>query len=289
MNQPTIVSIGEVLWDLFPEEERFGGAPANYACHAADGGGNVIMVSAVGDDPHGRAAITMLEKYGVDSRLIEISNDDPTGTVGITLDEAGKPTFTIHEGSAWDRIHWRPEMEAAIQSASGFYFGTLAQRSETSRHTIQRCLKSAISANVPRVLDINLRTPFYDSQGIAESIELASVLKLSDDEIEVVRSAVGVPTDLSAEEACQELLKRGALDIVVMTQGADGALLVTADQTVKQPSIPTEVVDTVGAGDAFAAHFTLGLLRRENHQQVLKTACEQASAACRNRGAVPPR
>ena len=114
---PSIVSLGEVLWDLFPEGARFGGAPANFACHAALLGCDVAMVSAVGDDPRGREAVGILRGYGIDTTMVERLEDAPTGTVGVSLDADGKPTFVIHEGSAWDRIAC--EVAAAVCAQSG--------------------------------------------------------------------------------------------------------------------------------------------------------------------------
>ena len=146
MKSWNIISLGEVLWDLFPDEERFGGAPANFACHAAINGGQVTMVSAVGDDVHGQRAIEILRGYGVDVSLIQTIAGSPTGTVGVQVDANGKPTFTIHEKSAWDQLDWTDELAQRIQSADAVCFGTLGQRSEMSRTTIRRSIESARAA-----------------------------------------------------------------------------------------------------------------------------------------------
>ena len=133
MNRPAILSFGEVLWDIFPEGPRFGGAPANFACHAAALGGDVGMVSAVGQDSRGDEAVAILESYGIRTDLIQRTADAPTGTVGVELDETGKPDFTIHEGSAWDQLGWNSDLEARVRTADAVYFGTLGQRGELSR------------------------------------------------------------------------------------------------------------------------------------------------------------
>jgi fructokinase len=159
MNMTTkavIVSCGEVLWDLFPEGPRFGGAPANFACHTAIEGGDVSMLSAVGEDPAGTEAIAILEAYGIDTSLIQRIADLPTGTVGVKLDSSAKPTYQIHSESAWDRIAWSPLLESRIVEADAIYFGTLGQRGERSRATIRRALDLAKSHGVLRVLDVNL-------------------------------------------------------------------------------------------------------------------------------------
>lgn len=287
MSKSVILSLGEVLWDLFPEGARFGGAPANFACHAAALGADVSMVSAVGDDPRGREAIDILRTYGTDVTLIQLLADASTGTVGVSLDAKGKPTFTIHEDSAWDRIAWTPELEARITGADAVYFGTLGQRGEVSQTTIRRGLEVAKASGIPRVLDVNLRPPFFDSSLIRESIGLASILKLSDDELEHVCAACGIAATDNLRETLRNLLAQHHLDLVVMTRGAEGALLVAADQVVDQPGIPATVRDTVGAGDSFTATLVTGLLRSESLETIARDACMRAAAVCAQLGAVP--
>lgn len=287
MKQLSIISLGEVLWDLFPDGERFGGAPANFACHTALLGGDVSMVSAVGDDGHGRQAIESLDGYGIDVSLMQVVPDAPTGTVGVELDPNGQPTFTIHERSAWDQLAWSEELESRIASADAIYFGTLGQRGDVSQATICRAVKAAEVALIPRVLDINLRPPFFDSSLIRESVQHASILKLSDDELPDVCAACGVNASDSLDDQLRQLRHTNNLDVVVMTRGAAGAVLVTADGIVKQPGIATSVCDTVGAGDSFTAALLLGLLCGEPHDQILHKACAIAAAVCAHSGAVP--
>lgn len=285
MTNPKIISLGEVLWDVFPDGEQFGGAPANFACHAAILGGDVSMLSAVGDDARGHKALDILRSCGIDTSLVQVVSDAPTGTVGIKLDSKGKPTFTIHEGSAWDQIEWNENLDRRVNDADAVYFGTLGQRSDTSRTTIRRALNSA--SEIPRVLDINLRAPFFDAAMIRESIELASILKLSDDELSTVCTACDIVSDSAPEVLIETLRKRQQLEMVIMTRGADGAVLATPNGIVEQPGISTNVVDTVGAGDSFTAAFVLGILRGERHEQILSNACEVAADVCAQAGAVP--
>ena len=284
---PRILSCGEVLWDLFPEGARFGGAPANFACHAAILGGEVTMLSAVGKDARGDEALAILDGFGLDTSLVQRIADAPTGSVGVNVDEAGKPAFEIHAGSAWDCIAWTGALEARIADVDAIYFGTLGQRGETSRATIRRALKLAKQRGLLRVLDVNLRRPFYDAPLIRDSIAQASVLKLSDDELGEVTAACGIAMEARAEATLRALLDDFELDAVVMTRGAKGALLVTADGALDQPGVPTVVVDTVGAGDSFTAAFVLGLLRGWARDVILREACWTASAVCSQSGAVP--
>lgn len=282
-----ILSCGEVLWDLFPDGARFGGAPANFACHAALLGGSVTMLSAVGDDPRGREAVKILRGFGIGTSLIQIVARSSTGSVGVRVDAAGRPAFEIHAGSAWDKIAWTPEIEAGIANADAIYFGTLGQRGEISRATILRALGLAKERGIVRALDVNLRAPFFDAALIRESVEQASVLKLSDEELPAVAKACGITCCRHAEDALRAMLTLYDLEVIAMTRGADGAMLVSADETISQPGIPAVVRDTVGAGDSFTAALVIGLLRGNASADIARTACETAAAVCAHDGAVP--
>jgi fructokinase len=206
--------------------------------------------------------------------------------VSVVLDHVGNASYTIHEGSAWDQIEWNRDVERRLTDADAVYFGTLGQRSELSRNTIRRYLRAAQEAGVPRIVDINLRRPFYDKAMICESIKLASILKLSDDELVAVCDAFEIPMDQPPGVLLRRLIDKQKLDLVVMTRGAEGALLVTPDELIEQPGIPTLVCDTVGAGDSFTAAFLLGVLRGESHQSNLLNACSVAAAVCSHAGAI---
>ena len=287
MSKPAILSCGEVLWDLFPDGPRFGGAPANFACHAAVLGGGVSLLSAVGEDVRGGDAFSILQNFGIDTSLIQMTFDAPTGSVGVSLDAAGKPTFDIKADSAWDRIAWNAILASRIDGMDAIYFGTLGQRSGISRATIQRVLGLAKAKGLLRVLDVNLRPPFFDAALIRESLALASVLKLSDDELPEVAAACGTAMADNPENTLRTLLLHHQLDLVAMTRGADGALLVSETETVYQPGIPVLVRDTVGAGDSFTAALTMGLLRDDPLSVIALAACATASAVCAQSGAVP--
>ncbi|HEY1068477.1 MAG TPA: carbohydrate kinase [Pirellulales bacterium] len=287
MKKPVVLALGEVLWDLFPDGERFGGAPANFACHAALLGADVAIASAVGDDARGRAAMDSLTRYGVDVKLVQTIEGAATGTVGITLDRNGKPTFIIHTNAAWDQVGWASELESLARNADAVYFGTLGQRSPDARETIRRTLDVARRAGVRRILDVNLRAPFYDPAMIRESIHQASLLKLSDDELPIVCDACGFPTVRAIGATLERLRTAYQLDCVAMTRGAEGAVLASSEGIAEQPGVPTIVRDTVGAGDSFTAAFLLGRLRSAPDEENLRNACEVAARVCAHDGAVP--
>lgn len=289
MSPPAILSCGEVLWDLFPTGPRFGGAPANFACHAALLGAKVSLLSAVGDDAPGGEARAILELFGVDVSLIRRVPAAPTGAVGVTVDAAGKPSFDIRGDAAWDQIAWTPPLAAHLAVVDAIYFGTLGQRSALSRATIQQALRAASARGIPRVLDVNLRRPHFDAALIRESIGQSTILKLSDDELHEVAAACGITREANLVATLRTLLARNRLELVALTRGSAGALLVSTTEVFDQAGIPTVVCDTVGAGDAFTAALVVGWLRRDPLPTLACRACEIAAAVCGQLGAVPAR
>lgn len=285
---PRILSCGEILWDLFPDGPRFGGAPANFAAQAAILGARVSVLGAVGSDARGAEAVRILEGFAIDTSLIQSIPDAPTGAVLVSVDAAGKPGFTIQPDAAWDRLTWSASLEDSIERFDAVYFGTLSQRSACSRSTIRRALDTARAHGVMRVLDVNLRAPFYDATLLHESLGLASVLKLSDEELPAVAAACAISPTSTTSEALAQLCHRFSLTSVAMTRGADGAILLANGKLWEQPGIPVTVIDTVGAGDAFTAALVTGLLESIPPPAILRRACETASAACAHAGGIPP-
>jgi fructokinase len=282
-----IVAMGDGLWDLFPDGPRFGGATANYACHASILGAEVFMVSGVGNDDRGHALLEVYQKHGVNTQLIQRLEEYPTGIVTVELTDKGLPTFTIGENAAWDHWEWNNEIEGMLGQADALYFGTLGQRGDSTRAGIRKALTIAQDKNIPRILDINLRAPFYDDSLIRDSITHCSVLKLSDEELERVTQACELDSSLADTVVLEELRSKFQLDLAVMTRGAEGAVLISERGVVEQSGVPTEVVDTVGAGDSFTASMTLGLLGGKEYPEILRDACRVAAGVCSHAGAVP--
>ena len=221
MLQHVIVGIGEILWDVFLEGLRFGGAPANFACSAARLGGDdvsVFMVSNVGRDDLGQRAVDSLQKHGADVSCVS-PVDRPTGQVNVELDHDGHASYTFAADTAWDHLAWSQELEDLAARAAAVCFGTLGQRSDPSRQTIRRFVSST-TPECLRICDINLRPPFYSDSIILESLDLANVLKLNDDELPVVATACGISG--SDREMIRQLASRFQLRIVALTRGARG-------------------------------------------------------------------
>lgn len=287
MTPPKIISFGEALWDIFPDGEKFGGAPANFACHAARLGAEVSMVTALGDDQRGKLAMDFLMDFGIKTDLIQFPSNAPTGIVQIELDDLGKPRFTIEPNSAWDKIVWNSSLAERISNADAIYFGTLGQRQEPARTTLAHALEAASKSSVIRMVDINLRAPFFDNDTIIHSVTSANLLKLSDEELPSVCQAFNIAPEKSPEASLERLKSIAGLAAIVMTSGEKGAMLVNNHGTIIQPAIPTHVVDTVGAGDSFTASFLMGWLEGAAGIKILQQACLDASKTCTHAGAIP--
>jgi fructokinase len=279
-----IVSIGEVLWDLFPEGAKLGGAPANFACHCRSLGARASLVSAVGRDALGDEALLRLSERGVDLSCVRRVDDRTTGTVDVGGPPGGKPEFQIREGVAWDELEAGTEAKALVRAAQAVCFGTLAQRTETGRRVVGE-LVAAASDGALRVCDINLRKPFVSADVIRESLGMANVLKLNEDELPDLAAQFGL--EGTAEDQVRALAERFGLRVVALTLGELGSCLLREGQWSREPGRVVKVVDTVGAGDAFTAVLVMGLLKGWTTPQLLERATDVAAYVCTQAGATP--
>lgn len=276
-----IVGIGEILWDMLPSGKALGGAPANFAYHAMRLGEEGWAVSAVGDDALGREILDIVASKKLNN-LIALS-DKPTGTVEVELDAKGVPTYNIMEDVAWDNIPYTPEMEELAKKADAVCFGSLVQRM-SSRDSVLRFVR-AMRPEALKVFDINLRQHYYDREILEESMKLADILKINDEEIRIIAGMLGLGDDDAA--ACRSLIADYGLKLVILTRGAQGSEVVTADEVIPQAVGHVDVVDTVGAGDAFTAAFVVAYLRGDPLADAQRLASETASYVCSRKGAMP--
>ncbi len=287
MQRPCIVGLGEVLWDVFPDGPRFGGAPANFACSVAELAGDraeVVMVSSVGTDELGHRALQELRGHGVETRCVS-QVDRPTGRVDVRLDAGGSASYVFAADTAWDNLSWSPELDELAARADAVCFGTLGQRSDSSRDVILRFLRST-RPDCLRVFDINLRPPYWTEDVVLQSLELASVLKLNDAELPVLAEMLGLQG--SEHEQLSQLMGRRQLDVVALTRGAKGSMLLSrAGGSSDVPGNATDVADTVGAGDAFTAALVLGLFDGLPLGEMNDWANRVAAYVCSQSGATP--
>jgi fructokinase len=274
-----ILGIGELLWDILPEGPRLGavplegqgqmallgGAPANFTVMAGRLGSHAAILSRIGRDELGRMAVDKLDPMPVDTSLLEVDPAHETGRVTVTFAD-GEPRYTIHQPSAWDFMELTDEWVRLAERADAICFGSLAQRGAESRQTIQ-ALAAQTAASCIRVFDVNLRAPFYSGEVIQESLELATVVKTNEEEMPLVLSLLGLAVDeepaASRQRAGAErlLAEFPALQMVAVTRGSRGSLLVTREEWNEHPGFPAKVADRIGAGDAFTAAMTHYMLR----------------------------
>lgn len=285
-----IVAIGEVLWDLLPSGRKLGGAPANYAFHARSLGADARVITRVGDDPLGREILDRFREIGFPTDTVEVDPDAPTGTVDVAIGADGQPSYTIREGVAWDRIQAEPEALAACASADAVCFGSLARRGEVSCRGIGG-LVAATRPEALRIFDVNLRPPFVDPRIVEDSLLLANVLKLNDQELPVLADWFGLGIEGNGEGSearrVAGLAARFDLQAVALTRGSRGSLLYRDGIAAEHPGSHAEVVDTVGAGDAFAAVMTIGLLEGWSLDEINHRANLVAAFVCSRAGATP--
>ena len=292
MREPhLILGIGELLWDILPEGARLGGAPSNFTVMAGRLGNHAAILSRIGRDDLGRQAIDRLNPMPIDTSCLEVDLVHETGQVTVDFIE-GQPHYTIHQPSAWDFLELSDEWVRLAERADAICFGSLAQRSRESRQTIQT-LAAQTSAACIRVFDVNLRPPFYSGEVIQESLELATVLKLSDEELPQVLNLLGLPAD---DEPEKERLRLGAdrilgefptLEMVAVTRGAQGSLLVRREEWSEHPGFPVKVVDRIGAGDAFTAALTHYMLRGADLATLNEAGNRWGSWVASQSGAMP--
>jgi fructokinase len=258
-----ILGVGELLWDLLPDGEQLGGAPANFAAIAAQMGNHAVILSRIGRDAWGRRAMERLNPMPVDAGFLQVDAGRETGRVTVEFHN-GQPKYTIHSGSAWDALELSDDWVQLAERADAICFGSLGQRSAESRQTIQT-LVAQTAARCVRIFDVNLRAPFYSGEVIQESLEQATVVKMNQDELPQVLSLLGFPEDEGAyrlrQGAGRILAEFSSLQMVAITCGAAGSLLVTRRDWDQHPGFQVKVADTIGAGDAFTAALAHSLIR----------------------------
>jgi fructokinase len=283
--QNTIVGLGELLWDVFPNRKELGGAPANFAYMTSLLGDEGVVASRVGRDRLGNAAARRLAKLGLSREFLQIDMQHPTGTVKVDIAADGQPKFQIAEEVAWDFFEWTAQWQALAGRASAVCFGSLAQRSPGSRETICQFLRS-LRPGTLKVFDVNLRQCFFSASVLKESAALADVIKVNHEELPQVAQLLGYKPN-SKETPAKWLLKHCELKLVCVTEGMNGSFLVAEDGVHKHPGFPTQVADTVGAGDAFTAALIHHYLRGASLDAMNEAANHMGSWVASQVGATP--
>ena len=287
-----IVGVGELLWDVFPDGRRVaGGAPFNFAFHCHNLGHEAVVVSRVGDDELGLELRAEVRRLGLSDEFIQTDPTHPTGTVQVTVDTAGQPSYEIVQNVAWDHIGWTEEFQHLVRKCKAICFGTLAQRADTSRDTIQNALHTSLheGAWVPlRVYDVNLREPYVQPGAVRASLAHAEWVKLNTDEAPrlaaILGREVGEPVEFVKRLIC---LTTPEQRCVLWTHGGSGCDVFGFQEDIHEPGVPAVVVDTVGAGDSFTAAMVCLHLEGRSLKDCAKFASHYAARVCEYRGGTP--
>ncbi len=278
---PVIVCLGELVWDLFPDQRRLGGAPANVCYHVAQLGDRAVLASRVGEDALGREALSMLNARGVDTMATQLDPQRPTGTVEVTFID-GDPSYAVDAAAAWSAMAWSSQWARLLASARVLCFGSLVQADAPGRAVLAEAAR-AMDPGALRLCDLNLRPGFDTEVAVNAALAAANVVKLSEEEAEELSRRYRQPDPVTW------LLRECGMQAVAVTRGNRGSALYTAAGAAEHPGVPTDTSggDPVGAGDAFTAALAHHLCRGHDPQRALAHANRYAAYVASQRGAMP--
>lgn len=277
-----ILSVGEVVWDIFADRQVLGGAPVNVAYHLAKTGLPVEIITRIGSDPLGATTRQQLAGLGLSLVGVQLDLKLPTGRVQVSVDAGNEPHFDILAPAAWDAIAIEPALAVAGGRPFALVFGTLAQRDPVSRETIRQLRRAAF----PRFYDVNLRPPFTTEELVRDSLAEAELVKVNGHELRILGDWLGLGGD--KKSIANALCSRYDLAAVAVTEGSRGAWLMTVNEMHEDPGERVRVADTVGAGDAFFAALVEGFIRRRPWPETLRRANQRGAYVASRHGATPP-
>lgn len=275
------ICYGEMLWDIFPNEKIAGGAPMNAALHLQQLGLDTSMISRIGNDKLGKALLDFTAKYGLNRELIQEDASLPTGTVLVDDSDKENIKYEIVKPAAWDTIAWDEHTFEEVEKADAFIYGSLAAREETSRQTLFKLLE----ADTLKILDINLRPPFYTAELLDKLLHSCNILKINEDELTILADYYDLPSKLA--HALGILTDQFDMEMICVTLGAKGAILYLDGEVITHPGYPVKVADTVGSGDAFLAGFVHKYLDKTPPEQILDYACALGALVATLSGGTP--
>lgn len=286
----TVIGLGELLWDIFPQGKQLGGAPANFAYITSLLGDHGIVASRVGADELGEEATRQLQHLRLPTDFLQIDSRYPTGTVNVRVDRQGQPQYEIAQHVAWDFLELTREWRTLAGQASAICFGTLAQRSPTSRRVIVEFLK-VVRPSAIRVFDVNLRQNYFSADVVLDSAKRAQIIKLNHEELPRVLELLDAPTNVresaDARMRADWLLGKSGAGLICITRGECGSLLLSRDGCHEHAGLRIKVADTVGAGDAFTAALVHHYLRRASLETMNEAANQMGAWVAGQVGATP--
>ncbi|KAB1156942.1 carbohydrate kinase family protein [Flavobacterium luteum] len=276
------VTYGEVLWDVFPTHKKIGGAPLNVALRMKSFGAESTIISKVGSDVDGKEILSFLSENGIDTDIIQISEEYKSGVVNVMINEKGNASYDILYPSAWDKIVLNEDIKDIVADADVFIFGSLICRDEESRSTLNALLEIAKY----KVFDANLRAPYYTQEVLIDLMLKADFIKLNDEELFEISRKLNSPYN-SFEQNIKFIADKTNTKQVCVTKGAFGAVLYYNERFYYNSGYFIKVVDTVGAGDSFLASLIIRLLRGKSPQKSLNYACALGALVAGHEGANP--
>lgn len=276
------VAYGEVLWDVFANEKKIGGAPLNVALRMKTLGCEVAMISCVGNDEDGKAIIDQVKSLGLEMSAIMQTKDFATGLVNVTLNERGSASYEINYPSAWDKIVLNDFAKKIVANADVLIYGSLVCRDEVSRESLEELLQT----KAYKVFDVNLRKPHYSYEILEKLMHSANFVKFNDEELLEISGAMQSPFT-SLEENMHFIAEKTKVTAMCVTKGKHGALLMWEGQLYENGGYPIEVADTVGAGDSFLAALITSLLTGKAPQTAIDFACAVGALVAQEPGANP--
>jgi fructokinase len=282
MKKPLVVGIGELLWDLFPDEKRPGGAPANVVYNATQLGAEGCLVSRVGNDANGNEIVSYLQGKGVNTEYIQVDSRAPTGTVEVSFDIHGEPQYNIVKSVAWDNIEFNEALAELSEKCDAVVFGTLARRTEQSADAIKSFLQHT-SRDTLKVLDLNFRPDGYNREIVDDSLRLADVIKINRDELEELKLLLETVDPVSV------MLEQYEVRGVCLTLGSEGSSWFEPGYECHQQAYLSgnHQGDSVGLGDGFTAVLTLELLQQYSPEEALEKASRYTSLLAGKQGGMP--
>lgn len=293
--QLKIACYGEILWDVFPDMKRLGGAPLNVAMRLHSFGTTVSMISTLGNDALGKEALSDIKDVGLNTTHIK-RIDKPTGQVAVTLDAKGNASYKITEDVAWDYIPWTEKNVEVVTEADALVIGSLAFRTAATNEEFDldnteenpainlEAIEVLIERSKYTVFDLNLRTPHYNLETVVALMEAADLIKLNDEELELIVLALGIEGETLADEL-KMLSAMTETPTICVTLGAEGAMLLHKGGIHTQTGFSVKVEDTVGAGDSFLAALLFGLLSGEHPEDILEVSCAVGAIVASKKGA----
>ncbi|MBD0832583.1 carbohydrate kinase family protein [Aestuariibaculum sediminum] len=277
-----ITCFGEVLWDVFPNHKKIGGAPLNVACRLRSFNNDVSMISAVGNDTSGNRILDFLQGQGVNTDCIQIQKEYKTGKVKVMLNDKGAASYDINYPRAWDKIQLTKENVEIVEKSDAFVFGSLVARDDSSKQTLYDLIERANY----KVFDLNLRAPYYKKEVLFHLMERADFIKFNDDELYEVSKYLGSKY-YSLEQNLIYVSKKTNTKHICVTKGEHGAVLLYNEKLYYNSGYSIKVIDTVGSGDSFLGALISQLLNKIPPQKAINFACAIGALVAQSEGANP--